>query len=183
MSYRELSHQRESAWLTLVGERLSILAQWCFKKRQRARSRKLLCFVSLEVISTQGFWTFRNISPRTSPVAQWWRIQLPLQGIKGRSLVRELRSHRPQGSCGPRLLSLNALGPMLCDRTGLQIARESPQGAVKALRLQRGHSTVKKRKKIIHRSLHPDCCVRVFLKIYTDREIKYAHHVFDKYKV
>ena len=43
--------------------------------------------------------------------------------------------------------------------------------------------TVKKRKKIIHRSLHPDCCVRVFLKIYTDREIKYAHHVFDKYKV
>ena len=37
------------------------------------------------------------MSSGTSLVVQWFRIRLPMQGTWVRSLVRELRSHMPQG--------------------------------------------------------------------------------------
>ena len=44
-------------------------------------------------------------SLRISLVVQWLRICLPLQGVQIGSLVRELRSHKPQGTwaCEPQL--------------------------------------------------------------------------------
>ena len=53
---------------------------------------------------------YQDITPGTSLVVQWLRIRLPMQGMRVRSLVRELRSHMPRGNeaCVPQLVSLCA---------------------------------------------------------------------------
>ena len=49
----------------------------------------------------------------TSPVVQWLRIRLAMQGSSVRSVVEELRSHMPQGVWArpPQLLSLCTVEP------------------------------------------------------------------------
>ena len=38
----------------------------------------------------------------TSLVVRWLRLRLPMQGVRFRSLVRELKSHMPRGQKNPK---------------------------------------------------------------------------------
>ena len=49
----------------------------------------------------------------TSPVVQWVRVHLPMQGTQVRSLVWGLRSHMQQSNNARVLLSPRALEPVL----------------------------------------------------------------------
>ena len=48
--------------------------------------------------SVPEFWFQKESELRTSLVAQWLRIHLPMQGKWVPSLVQELESHMPQGN-------------------------------------------------------------------------------------
>ena len=50
------------------------------------------------LLSTPKFTFFLNCWSEISLVVQWLRIRLPIQGTRVRSLVRQLRSHMPQGN-------------------------------------------------------------------------------------
>ena len=56
----------------------------------------LFPFLCMGAVIIPPLLQMRKRRPRTSLVVQWLQFRLPMQGVRVRSLVGELRSHMPQ---------------------------------------------------------------------------------------
>ena len=106
----------KTTWLPLQTDVLRFAASTSASSFQSPLS---IALMSQFAIQTSRFPSFKNKPGRSSLVAQWIRIHLPMQGTQVRSLVWEDSTcHRATKS----LRCLNTLEPLLCNKRNLSTA-------------------------------------------------------------